>query len=168
MTIVQAIRIQTIADLATYTESQAIIEWSIVEINLGVIIACIPTFRPLLRSVGRKIASSSNGKGSLRQQSNNAHTKVKTASHIHDSGKKGMFASVRETADRVVEEDEIELWDGGRGPLGQQRRASARVRADATIDDELSPASSRLDNRQITVSHEVSIQYGDEASVQKQ
>lgn len=79
-----------------------------------------------------------------------------------------MLASVRETADRVVEEDEIELWDGGRGPLGQQRRASARVRADATIDDELSPASSRLDNRQITVSHEVSIQYGDEASVQKQ
>jgi hypothetical protein len=54
MTIIQAVRVRTISRLRVYTDSQPIIEWSIVEINLGVLIACIPTFAPMMRSFSVK------------------------------------------------------------------------------------------------------------------
>ncbi|EHA21360.1 hypothetical protein ASPNIDRAFT_124352, partial [Aspergillus niger ATCC 1015] len=46
ITIIQIIRIFTIKHLKTYTDSQPIVLWSQVEISLGVIIACVPTYGP--------------------------------------------------------------------------------------------------------------------------
>lgn len=55
VTVIQIVRIFTIANLKTYTNSNAIINWSIVEINLGVVVACVPTYGVLLRGLLRKL-----------------------------------------------------------------------------------------------------------------
>ncbi|KAL4861793.1 hypothetical protein BDV12DRAFT_203646 [Aspergillus spectabilis] len=57
VTIIQIIRIFTVKKLETYTDSQPIIIWSIVEISLGVIISCIPTYGPLFRALRINLSS---------------------------------------------------------------------------------------------------------------
>ncbi|EMC98971.1 hypothetical protein BAUCODRAFT_45393, partial [Baudoinia panamericana UAMH 10762] len=57
VSIIQIIRMRTIAKLVHYTDSQSIIIWSIVEINLGVFISCVPTFAPLLKRFGERVSS---------------------------------------------------------------------------------------------------------------
>ncbi|KAL4879309.1 hypothetical protein BJY04DRAFT_220165 [Aspergillus karnatakaensis] len=57
VTIIQIIRVFTVKNLETYTDSQPIIIWSIVEISLGVIISCIPTYGPLFRALAIKFPS---------------------------------------------------------------------------------------------------------------
>ncbi|PSK43045.1 hypothetical protein B9Z65_6999 [Elsinoe australis] len=54
VTLTQVFRIRTIAELKNYTDSENIIKWSIVEMNLGIFVACVPSFAPLLRFIGRK------------------------------------------------------------------------------------------------------------------
>ncbi|KAL2216001.1 hypothetical protein M432DRAFT_647162 [Thermoascus aurantiacus ATCC 26904] len=50
VTVIQIIRIFTIKNLKSYTNSEAIVIWSAIEISVGVIIPCIPTYGPLFRS----------------------------------------------------------------------------------------------------------------------
>ncbi|GAB1200648.1 hypothetical protein APSETT444_010022 [Aspergillus pseudonomiae] len=57
VTIIQIIRIFTIARLKTYTDSKPVILWSIVEISLAVIIACVPTYGPYFRVFVSTISS---------------------------------------------------------------------------------------------------------------
>ncbi|KAL5363007.1 hypothetical protein BJX96DRAFT_177689 [Aspergillus floccosus] len=57
VTIIQILRIFTIKNLKTYTDSQPIVLWSTIEISLGVIIACIPTYGPLFKSFASNINS---------------------------------------------------------------------------------------------------------------
>lgn len=157
----QGIRIQTIADLATYTDSQAIIEWSIVEINIGVIIACIPTFRPLLRGVGRKITSSGNTKlSSLGQRSKGVSTLKGKKMNRWSGSKTGVLPSKQDAASKVQEEDEIELWDGWNNQRSQHLRASTHVHAESAKLAESLLAESVKDKSHITVSHEIRVQYG--------
>jgi len=49
ITVIQIIRIFTIKSLANYIDSSQLIMWSMVENNLGIIIACIPPLSPLFR-----------------------------------------------------------------------------------------------------------------------
>ncbi|PWY94516.1 integral membrane protein [Aspergillus sclerotioniger CBS 115572] len=58
ITIIQIIRIFTIKNLKTYTDSQPIVLWSSVEIGLGVIIACIPTYGPYFHAFASTLTSS--------------------------------------------------------------------------------------------------------------
>ncbi|OJJ96331.1 hypothetical protein ASPACDRAFT_16934, partial [Aspergillus aculeatus ATCC 16872] len=58
ITIIQIIRIFTIKNLKTYTDSQPIVLWSDVEISLGVIIACIPTYGPYFHAFASTLSSS--------------------------------------------------------------------------------------------------------------
>ncbi|PYI10990.1 integral membrane protein [Aspergillus sclerotiicarbonarius CBS 121057] len=58
ITIIQIIRIFTIKNLKTYTDSQPIVLWSDVEISLGVIIACIPTYGPYFHAFASTLTSS--------------------------------------------------------------------------------------------------------------
>ncbi|PLB49360.1 hypothetical protein P170DRAFT_182674 [Aspergillus steynii IBT 23096] len=44
ITVIQIIRIFTIKALQTYTDSEPIVVWSSVEISLGVIVSCVPTY----------------------------------------------------------------------------------------------------------------------------
>lgn len=157
----QGIRIQTIADLATYTDSQAIIEWSIVEINVGVIIACIPTFRPLLRGVGRKITSSGNTKlSSLGRRSKGLSTLKSKKMDRWSGSRTGVLPSKRDAVSKVQEEDEVELWDGWNNQRSQHLRASAHVHAESARVAESVLTESVKDKGQITISHEIRVQYG--------
>ncbi|KAE8379333.1 hypothetical protein BDV26DRAFT_169359 [Aspergillus bertholletiae] len=57
VTIIQIIRVFTIYRLKTYTDSKPVILWSIVEISLAVIIACVPTYGPYFRVFVSNISS---------------------------------------------------------------------------------------------------------------
>ena len=159
VTIIQVIRIQTIAALATYTDSQPVIEWSIVEINLGVITACIPTFRPFLRNLGRKIASSNGGTKltsfARRSKSNNKTNRL-SESRPPKYPAKGDFS--REPR----EEDEVELWDGYNRQPGQQRPRSVHVKGECPLGEcpLALEANDGKDEAQITIRHDISVEYG--------
>ncbi|ORY61469.1 uncharacterized protein BCR38DRAFT_347692, partial [Pseudomassariella vexata] len=62
ITIVQALRFQTIQNLQNYLDSSKIIMWSTIECNLGIIVTCIPTLAPMVQyfSERSKFGSSSN------------------------------------------------------------------------------------------------------------
>ncbi|KAL4804419.1 hypothetical protein BDV18DRAFT_162181 [Aspergillus unguis] len=57
VTIIQVIRILTIKNLKNYTNSEPIIVWSTVEISLGVIISCVPTYAPYFRAFAINVSS---------------------------------------------------------------------------------------------------------------
>lgn len=73
MTIIQIIRIFSVKNLKTYTDSKNLILWSIVEVSLGVsqvpslslantqvkqvIISCIPTYGPLFKAFASTVSS---------------------------------------------------------------------------------------------------------------
>ncbi|KAF9879664.1 integral membrane protein [Colletotrichum karsti] len=61
VTIIQAIRIQTIKNLVNYLDSAKSIEWSIIENNIGIIIACVPTLAPLVNYFAERSRSSTAG-----------------------------------------------------------------------------------------------------------
>lgn len=63
ITVIQIIRIQTIHSLANYLDSSSLIMWSMVENNLGIIIASIPPLSPLIRSWHEKTTKGSSGGG---------------------------------------------------------------------------------------------------------
>ncbi|KAI5863631.1 hypothetical protein GGS23DRAFT_620414 [Durotheca rogersii] len=65
VTVIQVIRIQTIRSLANYLDSAEPITWSIVEANIGVTIACIPTLAPLFKYFSER-SRSGTGSGSRR------------------------------------------------------------------------------------------------------
>ncbi|KAH8654953.1 hypothetical protein BGZ60DRAFT_568081 [Tricladium varicosporioides] len=62
ITAIQLIRILTIKSLANYIDSSALIMWSMVENNLGIIVASTPTLTPLIR-IAREKRSSSGSRG---------------------------------------------------------------------------------------------------------
>lgn len=62
ITIIQIIRILTIKSLSNAIDSSHLIMWSMVENNLGIIVASIPPLSPLVRSV-RERSSANRSKG---------------------------------------------------------------------------------------------------------
>ncbi|CAM1501367.1 Fc.00g105290.m01.CDS01 [Cosmosporella sp. VM-42] len=54
VTIIQIIRIRTIQSLTNYLDSSKPILWSIIETNIGIIIACVPTLAPLVKYFAEK------------------------------------------------------------------------------------------------------------------
>ncbi|KAK3674090.1 hypothetical protein LTR78_005937 [Recurvomyces mirabilis] len=131
VTIIQAIRIHTIANLATYTDSQPIITWSMVEIHLGVFISCVPSFAPLLRKFGERVGTQYHSSGAGKPSRDKYGNSAVKAEHVGDSNtsrtqksKKTFSYLSREALDE--HDDEIELW---RGPEAKGRNG----KADATI-----------------------------------
>lgn len=73
ITIIQVIRIQKVAALANYLDSAGLILWSVIEMNLGIIVACIPTLSPLFRYFRDKsYRSRSNGEGNTSDKHTSA------------------------------------------------------------------------------------------------
>lgn len=66
----------------------------------------------------------------------------------------------RDATNKIPEEDEIELWDRWRGQ-NEHRRASAHAQVETMNDAGSSVADSGAEDMQITVRHDVSVQYGD-------
>ncbi|OBR04626.1 Integral membrane protein [Colletotrichum higginsianum IMI 349063] len=49
VTVIQAIRIQTIQNLVNYLDSAKTIQWSVIETCIGIIIACVPPLAPMVK-----------------------------------------------------------------------------------------------------------------------
>ncbi|KAK3297225.1 uncharacterized protein B0H64DRAFT_440698 [Chaetomium fimeti] len=61
ITVIQIIRIQTVAQLANYTDSAPLILWSAVETNLGLVVANVPTLAPLVKYYSERTSRGSRG-----------------------------------------------------------------------------------------------------------
>ncbi|KAM7212406.1 hypothetical protein V8F06_012207 [Rhypophila decipiens] len=85
ITITQLVRIQTIKRLTDLTDSAQLILWSIVEINLGVIIATIPTLAPIVKYFNENAL---NGQGSIISGGRN---KAKKPRNNKRHSRKGSF-----------------------------------------------------------------------------
>ncbi|KAH7304719.1 integral membrane protein [Stachybotrys elegans] len=59
-TVIQVIRIQTIRNLANYLDSARSITWSVVEVCVGIIIACVPTLSPMIKYYRDKSRNGTN------------------------------------------------------------------------------------------------------------
>ncbi|KAH8596903.1 hypothetical protein B0O99DRAFT_508895 [Bisporella sp. PMI_857] len=93
ITIIQIIRILTIKSLANYIDSSQLIMWSMVENNLGIMVACIPPLSPLIRFFREK--SSSRGTSNVQSGQKALSRGAYALSTI--GGKKG-FVGIREPA----------------------------------------------------------------------
>jgi len=68
ITVIQIIRIFTIKNLSNYIDSSGLIMWSMVENNLGIIVACIPPLSPLFRYFRDASGARSAGTGKNGQR----------------------------------------------------------------------------------------------------
>jgi hypothetical protein len=141
ITIIQIIRIQTIHNLANYLDSSMLIMWSMVENNLGIIVASVPPLSPLIRSWREKSSKNSNGRsgasyalgsmkdGRLRLGSQNDYGlrggddyKVKS----HTTVKTGSFRNGDNSSEEYI-------VDGGYGH--DRIRATTEVRIETEYED---------------------------------
>jgi len=115
VTVIQIIRIRTIALLKTYTDSKPIIIWSMVEINLGVFISCVPSFAPLLRYFSREISSGYHTNKQNKRKTNHATHDLSSEvlSQTHTNKNKTFGTIVQEEEDAA--DDEVKLWTARRG-----------------------------------------------------
>lgn len=62
ITVIQIIRIQTVARLTVSTDSAPLIMWSAVENNLGIMVACVPCLSPLVKYFKERTTNASRRK----------------------------------------------------------------------------------------------------------
>ncbi|KAI5204328.1 hypothetical protein E4T38_04714 [Aureobasidium subglaciale] len=149
VTIVQAIRLTSIAKLATYTDSKGSIQWSAVEINLGVVVACVPTFGPLVKRWGQKVSRGSRSKvsklaGSSRRKTNETRSRLPADMSRSWKGP-------------TVAEDEIELWTSTNRIVGGASRMQSSAAASENDDDGKQSGSQSLHEQQIRVQRDVTV-----------
>ena len=113
VSVIQIIRIRTIAKLANYTDSEPIIVWSIVEIHTGVCIACMPSFAPLLKSFGqsfgKKFTHNSHAGSPLKGP--NANPRSIGSPHKKMLSNGYSLSGLSSGHDRKADKDELRLWD---------------------------------------------------------
>ncbi|KAF4245624.1 hypothetical protein CNMCM6805_003568 [Aspergillus fumigatiaffinis] len=98
VTIIQIIRIFTIKDLKTYTDSQPIVLWSVIEISLGVIISCIPSYGPLFHSLSLLSSTRRRHPDGYRSESYRLTSPSKRPTgYIHGSGSRPFDSSIPAT-----------------------------------------------------------------------
>ncbi|KAG2418892.1 hypothetical protein HFD88_001994 [Aspergillus terreus] len=101
ITIIQIFRIFTIKNLKTYTDSEPILLWSTIEISLGVIIACIPTYGPLFKS----FASNINSYRKRQTDQSYRLTSARQQSHTQASSQRRKLGSHDDLDTFICEED---------------------------------------------------------------
>ncbi|PYI10719.1 hypothetical protein BO78DRAFT_426265 [Aspergillus sclerotiicarbonarius CBS 121057] len=120
ITIIQIIRIFTIKNLKTYTDSQPIVLWSDVEISLGVIITCIPTYGPFFHAFASTMSSSYN----QHHNNNNNNSPDSTTSPNSYQLRKAQTQTVMGTMTASE-------WEKER----KRKRMQSRDLADASLDE---------------------------------
>lgn len=161
VTIVQIMRVQTIANLKVYTESQKPIMWSMIEIHVGVIISCIPTYTPLLRRMHGRITTYTSSRGkSQGHRHENGEVKVSSSPSFglkSSSGAgKSKLSSSRISA--MMMDDEIALCDApNRGVKTWIERKDPHHSLSEYGEDETGPVTTG----NITVTTEVRVMKGD-------
>ncbi|KAI5861285.1 hypothetical protein GGS23DRAFT_612247 [Durotheca rogersii] len=66
VTATQVVRIQFIRDLSNRLNSASLIQWSTVEINLGIVVACVPALQPILKKFRGRASQGSSPSESWR------------------------------------------------------------------------------------------------------
>ncbi|THZ03652.1 hypothetical protein D6C95_03653 [Aureobasidium pullulans] len=153
VTIVQAIRLTSIAKLATYTDSKGSIQWSAVEINLGVVVACVPTFGPLVKRFGQKVSRGSRSKVSRLANSSRRKTNESRSRLPADMS--------RSWKGPTVAEDEIELWTSTNRIVGGASRIQSSATGSGDDDDGKQSASQSVHEQQIRVQRDVTVRMDD-------
>ncbi|GFN20583.1 hypothetical protein AtubIFM55763_005691 [Aspergillus tubingensis] len=131
ITIIQIIRIFTIKHLKTYTDSQPIVLWSQVEISLGVIIACVPTYGPYFHAFASTLTSSYNTRRQRRQHASQSQTM--------DAGRSYALSGARRTQrnqSRMLPsetDDQAEILELGEASAGRNRPWDNSVAVTTTI-----------------------------------
>lgn len=141
---------------------------------MGVIVACVPAFSPLLKSFGKKLSYNSRSRSGAYGKtagSKGAFTTRDQKSHVGNGSR--AQASKSRILSSFRDDDEVELCDAKHGWASQPRgwntsdvqSAPAQVHTrDVSGEDEsdrLSGASSADGERHITVVHEYTVQHGD-------
>jgi hypothetical protein len=101
ITIIQIVRILTIKSLANYIDSSQLIMWSMVENNLGIIVACLPPLAPLIRSFRDKSSNASRAALSDRRTGYNLQNMKSGRSGLVELGR-GNDGSVRDEYSNTV------------------------------------------------------------------
>ncbi|KAJ8113594.1 hypothetical protein OPT61_g4317 [Boeremia exigua] len=124
VTVVSVLRLHSLVAFAKSSnptwDQWDVAHWSIVEINVGIICACMPTFRSLLANILPKVFGSTIGSSHQRQTGNDLQTptspftdtKAKIAVHLRGSiSTGGKYEShTHSIASRTkIEDDEVEL-----------------------------------------------------------
>ncbi|KAH6644889.1 CFEM domain-containing protein [Boeremia exigua] len=124
VTIVSILRLSSLVSFANSVnptwDQWDVTHWSIVEINVGIICACMPTFRSLLAGVLPKVFGSSVGSSYQRQTDNRARTplspladaKAKASVRLRESfSTKGNSTSYADSSmsRTKTQDDEVEL-----------------------------------------------------------
>ncbi|KAL4802501.1 hypothetical protein BDV18DRAFT_163903 [Aspergillus unguis] len=149
VTIIQIIRIFTVANLETYANSEPIIIWSDVEISLGVIISCVPTYGPYFRAFKLNMSSyrrratqgGSSGLGQTYGLSSRA-TNTHTGSHVHNitgtgTGTGGNLTRVFDSSTPVTGPVGVKKgWKGNESEESILARDSASLEAEAEAQAE--------------------------------
>ncbi|TKA61916.1 hypothetical protein B0A55_11312 [Friedmanniomyces simplex] len=187
VSIIQIIRVRTIAKLVHYTDSEPIIIWSIVEINLGVFIACTPSFAPLLKQFGNKVTNGyqSNSQSKRQKATAGADYQPGTATNAKRLSKGNVFSTGKSVSANDLEtaEDEVMLWSASRRawpaeayawggnahPMTDIQAKSKMAGEDHDIDQYVSRHEGKAANlkendargREITVVREISVQTHD-------
>ncbi|OOF91220.1 hypothetical protein ASPCADRAFT_134625 [Aspergillus carbonarius ITEM 5010] len=125
ITIIQIIRIFTIKNLQSYTDSQPIVIWSDVEISLGVIITCIPTYGPFFHAFASTLTSSYGNRYRYRYRNRYRYR------HNHnDEEEEGEEStSPQSIALRMAGEKILDKADG------RNRRKQSRDLVDKSLDE---------------------------------
>lgn len=131
---------------------------------MGVIVACVPAFSPLLKSFGRKITSNSRSRSGGYGPRTGENSKL--APQELKSGTVRTRASLRVMASSAHDEDEMELFEAKNGWGSEPQGWNTTTRVDAVTvasdgdSDRGSDTSSEQRQRQqqqITVVHEYSV-----------
>ncbi|KAK4892078.1 hypothetical protein LTR27_009428 [Elasticomyces elasticus] len=112
VSIIQIIRVRTISKLQNYTDSEPIIIWSIVEINLGVFIACTPSFAPLLKQFGKTVSNGYLTTSQAKRQKASTAATPKSGNAGNRLSKINTFGTGKSKSGVELEDgdDEVMLW----------------------------------------------------------
>ncbi|KAI6886839.1 hypothetical protein KC360_g1932 [Hortaea werneckii] len=116
VTVVQILRVESFAKIKGYTDSQQPITWSMIEIHVGCLVACIPTYTPLLRKLGHKVTRDYRGNhnAAFRVRRWTVTSGLESISHrlsATHSGPNEAQAPVDTNKSMTCADDELVLWD---------------------------------------------------------
>ncbi|RMY72384.1 hypothetical protein D0863_04549 [Hortaea werneckii] len=116
VTVVQILRVESFAKIKGYTDSQQPITWSMIEIHVGCLVACIPTYTPLLRKLGHKVTREYRGNhnAAFRVRRWTVTSGLESISHrlsATRSAANESQAPVDTNKSMTCADDELALWD---------------------------------------------------------
>ncbi|KAK5744377.1 hypothetical protein LTR17_002087 [Elasticomyces elasticus] len=177
VSIIQIIRIRTISKLQNYTDSEPIIIWSIVEINLGVFIACTPSFAPLLKQFGKTVSNGYLTTSQAKRQKASTAATPKSGNAGNRLSKINTFGTGKSKSGVELEDgdDEVMLWGstqehswGNHGSNHPMTNIQTNTRSADDDGDDGKLGKHKGDDprgQDITIMHEISVTHDQDQAV---